>query len=196
MLLEAEGAFEIVGEASNGLEAIKLAKELKPDMVICDVSMPRLGGFDATAEIHQALPATRILLLSMHEGDEYFYKALKAGGSGYVLKRSTETELLTAVHEVLRGGIYLRQPTAQRILQTALDPEGPPEGPESLSVLTPREREVLQAIASGMTNQEIADRFVVSVRTIETHRAHIIDKLGIRKRSELVQYALRKGLVE
>ena len=196
MLLEADGRYEVVGEAANGVEAIKMAKELNPDVVLCDVSMPRLNGFEATHEIRRTLPSTKVLLLSMHEGDEYFFKALRAGGSGYVLKRATETELLGALREVLRGGVYLRQPTAQRILQEALDSGDAPDGPDALSALTPREREVLKAIASGLTNQEIADRLVISVRTVETHRAHIIDKLGIRKRSELVQFALKKGLVE
>ncbi len=196
MLLEADGRYEVVGEAANGVEAIKMAKELNPDVVLCDVSMPRLNGFEATHEIRRTLPNTKVLLLSMHEGDEYFFKALRAGGSGYVLKRATETELLGALREVLRGGVYLRQPTAQRILQEALDSGEAPEGQDALSALTPREREVLKAIASGLTNQEIADRLVISVRTVETHRAHIIDKLGIRKRSELVQFALKKGLVE
>ncbi|MBU6429234.1 MAG: response regulator transcription factor, partial [Cyanobacteria bacterium REEB65] len=157
-------------------------------------AMPKVSGLDATSEIHRAHPRMKILVLSMNEGDEYFYKALRAGACGYVLKKAADAELREAIVEVMRGGTYLREPTARRILQD-LAATPAPEFPPSAEVLTEREVEVLTLLATGLTNQEIADRLIISPRTVETHRAHIIDKLGIRRRSELVQYAMRKGLV-
>ncbi|MBM3270014.1 MAG: response regulator transcription factor [Candidatus Sericytochromatia bacterium] len=195
MLLESNPAIEVIGEAADGVEAIKQARELGPDLVIMDVTMPRIDGLAATTEIKRVLPTTKILILSMNEGDEFLFKALKAGGSGYVYKRAAEAELHNAIKEVMRGGTYVREAMQQRLVQDALERWEHGDN-RPVEELTPREKEVLALIASGLTNQEIADKLVISVRTVETHRSHIIDKLGIRKRSELVNYALRKGLVE
>ncbi len=197
MLLETTAPeIEVVAEANDGVEAIRLARELNPDLIVMDVNMPRVDGLTATAEIHRILPRTRVLILSMNEEDEYLFKTLKAGGHGYVHKRSAEEELISAIHEVMRGGTYVREATQKRLIEDAYQRlEAPVQPYDPIEDLTPREKEVLQLIAAGLTNQEIADKLVISVRTVETHRAHIIDKLGIRKRSELVAYALRKGLV-
>jgi two-component system response regulator NreC len=195
MLLESNPAIEVIGEAGDGVEAIRLARDLGPDLIIMDVTMPRIDGLAATTEIKRVMPTTKVLILSMNEGDEYLFKALKAGGSGYVYKRAAETELHNAIREVMRGGTYVREAMQQRLVQDALERWEHGDN-RPVEELTPREKEVLALIASGLTNQEIADKLVISVRTVETHRSHIIDKLGIRKRSELVNYALRKGLVD
>lgn len=194
MLLEASQDVEVLAEAADGVDAIRLARELNPDIVVMDVNMPRVDGLAATKEIRHALPKTKVLILSMNDEDEYLFKAIKAGGSGYVHKRSAETELLAAIEVVIQGGTYVREATRGRLVDDAMQRwENPSDDP--VEELTPREKEVLQLIVAGMTNLEIADKLIISVRTVETHRAHIIDKLGIRRRSELVNYALRKGLV-
>lgn len=194
MLLEASQDVEVLAEAADGVDAIRLARELNPDIVVMDVNMPRVDGLAATKEIRHALPKTKVLILSMNDEDEYLFKAIKAGGSGYVHKRSAETELLAAIEVVMQGGTYVREATRGRLVDDAMQRwENPSDDP--VEELTPREKEVLQLIVAGMTNLEIADKLIISVRTVETHRAHIIDKLGIRRRSELVNYALRKGLV-
>lgn len=194
MLLEASGEIEVVAEAADGVEAIRLAREHHPDVVVMDVNMPRIDGLAATKEIRQSLPRTKVLILSMNDEDEYLFKSLKAGGNGYIHKREAETELLAAIRCVMQGIDYVRDATRNRLVQEAMQRwENPPD--EAVEELTPREKEVLQLIVAGLTNLEIAEKLIISVRTVETHRAHIIDKLGIRRRSELVQYALRKGLV-
>jgi two-component system response regulator NreC len=187
---------EVIAEANDGVEAIKLARDHNPDLVIMDVTMPRLDGLSATSEIRQFLPRTKVLILSMNEADDYLFKALKAGGSGYVFKRAAETELKEAIREVMRGGTFIRDVMQRRLVQDAMERWENGENTRPIEELTPREKEVLKLIASGNTNQEIAESLVISVRTVETHRSHIIDKLGLRKRSELVSYALRKGIVE
>lgn len=196
MLLQSSPDVEVIAEASDGVEAIRLARDLAPDLVIMDITMPRVDGLSATQEIRRIHPQTKVLVLSMNEADEYLFKALKAGGSGYVFKRAAETELLDAIREVMRGGTYVREQTQRRLVQDAMDRWEHGDRTHPIEDLTPREKEVLKHIAAGLTNQEIADKLVISVRTVETHRSHIIDKLGIRKRSELVSYALRKGLVD
>lgn len=195
MLLEASGDIEVLAEAADGVDAIRLAKELKPDVVVMDVNMPRVDGLAATKEIRHALPRTKVLILSMNDEDEYLFKALKAGGSGYIHKREAEAELLAAIQCVMQGANYVREATRGRLVQDAMDRWENPPSDEPVEELTPREKEVLQLIVAGLTNLEIAEKLIISVRTVETHRAHIIDKLGIRRRSELVNYALRKGLV-
>jgi two-component system response regulator NreC len=196
LMLEADAEVEVVGEASDGAEAIRLVDHLEPDLIIMDLQMPRLSGLEACEEIKRKHPRAKVLMLSMAESDDVLFKVLKAGGNGFVPKRSAEAELLTAIKEVLRGGTYLREPTTLRLVRDLYADMDAGHAPDGLDLLTPREREVLALIASGLTNQEIADKFVISIRTVETHRAHIIDKLGLRKRSELVNYALRKGLIE
>ncbi len=196
MLLEANPEIDVIAEANDGVEAIRIARELNPDLVIMDVTMPRVDGLAATTEIRRLLPQTKVLILSMNEGDEWLFKAIRAGGSGYVYKRAAEDELMGAIREVIRGGTYVREITQRNLVRDAMDRWENGDRNHPIEDLTAREKEVLGHIASGLTNQEIADKLVISVRTVETHRSHIIDKLGIRKRSELVNYALRKGLVD
>lgn len=196
MLLNAESDIEVVGEATTGEEAIRLAEQLHPDLVLMDISMPGMGGIDATAEIKRQHPEVRVLMLTMHENEAYLFRTIKAGGSGYVLKKAADTELIDAIHQVMQGGAFLRPSVTKALVKDYLERVETGEARDSYGTLTEREREILKLIAEGHTNPEIAKLLVISVRTVETHRAHIMDKLGIHQRSELVKYALRKGLLD
>lgn len=195
LLLTSEPDIEVVGEAGNGEEAIRLTSELQPDMVLMDISMPGLGGIEATARIKERWPATRVLILTMHENEEYLFRTIHAGGSGYVLKKSADTELVSAIRQVMAHDTFLRPSATQMLVEDYVQRVKSGEEQETYARLTAREKEILGLIASGLTNQQIADRLVISIRTVETHRAHIMDKLQINSRAELVKYAVRKGLL-
>ncbi|MNK48983.1 Oxygen regulatory protein NreC [compost metagenome] len=186
---------EVVGEATNGREALTKAEELKPDLVIMDITMPEMNGIEATTELKKRLPKTKVLFLTMHENEELLFRTVQAGGSGYVLKKSADNELVEAIYQVSRGETFLRPDLAKQVVQDYLHRVDSGEESESYEDLTEREREVLQLLAMGMTNQQVADKLVLSVRTVETHRARIMDKLGIKGRAALVAYAKRRGLV-
>lgn len=196
MLLNAETDIEVVGEATTGEEAIRLSGQLHPDLVLMDISMPGMGGIDATAEIKKHQPDVKVLMLTMHENEAYLFRTIKAGGSGYVLKKAADTELLDAIHQVMEGGAFLRPSVTKALVQDYLERVETGEETDSYGLLTERERQILKLIAEGFTNQEMAKMLVISVRTVETHRAHLMDKLGMHTRSELVKYALRKGLLD
>ena len=196
MLLNAEPDIEVIGEATTGEEAIKLAGELKPDLVLMDVSMPGMGGVEATEQIKKRYPQIKVLILTMHESEAYLFRTIKAGGSGYVLKKSADTELISAIHQVIQGESFLKPSVTMALAQDYLERVQAGEVNDTYSTLTEREREILKLIAEGNTNPEIAKLLVISVRTVETHRAHIMDKLGLHHRSELVKYAFRKGLLD
>lgn len=196
MLLNAEADIEVVGEATTGEEAVRLSEQLHPDLVLMDISMPGMGGIDATAEIKKQHPEIKVLMLTMHENEAYLFRTIKAGGSGYVLKKAADTELIDAIHQVIQGGAFLRPSVTKALVKDYLERVETGETRDSYGTLTEREREILKLIAEGHTNPEIARLLVISVRTVETHRAHIMDKLGIHQRSELVKYALRKGLLD
>lgn len=186
---------EVVGEATNGREALAKAEELKPDVVIMDITMPEMNGIEATTELKKRLPKTKVLFLTMHENEELLFRTVQAGGSGYVLKKSADNELVEAIYQVSRGETFLRPDLAKQVVQDYLSRVDKGEETQSYEDLTEREREVLQLLAMGMTNQQVADKLVLSVRTVETHRARIMDKLGIKGRAALVAYAKRRGLV-
>jgi len=186
---------EVVGEATNGREALAKAEDLKPDLVIMDITMPEMNGIEATSELKKRLPKTKVLFLTMHENEELLFRTVQAGGSGYVLKKSADNELVEAIYQVSRGETFLRPDLAKQVVQDYLHRVDSGEESESYEDLTEREREVLQLLAMGMTNQQVADKLVLSVRTVETHRARIMDKLGIKGRAALVAYAKRQGLV-
>jgi DNA-binding NarL/FixJ family response regulator len=193
LLLELHEEIEIVGEASDGREAIDLAEQLKPDVVLMDTAMPGLNGIEATIQIRKRLPRTRVLVLSGYQYADQVKAALRAGASGYVLKSSSSKELLLAIHTVNQSNRYLSEALAEsEALQTALLSEG---RAEKDPVLSPREREVLQLIGEGSTNRGIAERLVISVKTVEAHKEHIIQKVGARGSAELIRYAIRKGLI-
>jgi DNA-binding NarL/FixJ family response regulator len=196
LLLETAPDVRVIGEASDGAEAIRLAQELNPDLVLMDIAMPNVDGLEATREIKQAQPGVQILALTMHEGEDYFFKILEAGAGGYVLKRAAAIDLLTAVRTVARGEVFLYPSVAKKLVADYLGrTEGQDNDVRTSASLTPREHEVLSHIAAGLSNREIAERLTVSLSTVQTHYAHIIEKLNLRNRTELVKYALRHGLI-
>ena len=192
MLIERQRDLSVVAEASDGVEAVERALAERPDVAVLDVSMPRMTGLQAAREIHVQDDRIRVLLLSMHDDDRYFLEALEAGASGYVLKRAADADLIDAVRTVAAGRPFLSSET-QRELMRDWRERGPsqPDDP-----LTPREREVVKLIAEAHTNRQIADTLKLSEKTVESHRANVLAKLGMRDRVELVRYAIRQGLVE
>jgi DNA-binding NarL/FixJ family response regulator len=192
LLLERQPGMEVVGEASDGAEAVELAIRLRPDLSILDVGMPRLTGLQAAREIRAQRPGARVLMLSMHDDEHYLFEALKAGASGYVLKREADHDLVAAVHAVGRGEAFLTNAAERSIIrQWMADGAAGPAIP-----LTPREEEVVKLIAEAHTNAQIASILHLSEKTIESHRANVLRKLGMRDRVELVRYAIRRGLIE
>ncbi|MCK9486218.1 MAG: response regulator transcription factor [Dehalococcoidia bacterium] len=196
MLLEAQPGLEVVGEATNGRDAVEAAERLAPDVVLMDMVMPGLNGIDATRQIVKRSPSTRVLILTAYLEDERLLQALRAGASGYVVKNSDMEELLLAIQSVRRGNTYFSTSVSEEIsVNDVLMQAKQPEGKTGYDTLTPREREVLQLIAEGLSNQAIADELVISVKTVEAHRAHIMTKLHAKNRTDLIRYAIRRGLV-
>lgn len=193
-LLSAQPRLTVVGEASSGLEAVDLARSLKPDLVVLDLSMPGMSGLDALKRMRDEVPWVRVLVLTMHDDPEYVRQALSLGAAGYVLKAAADSELITAIRTVSSGGTYVYPTLASRLVvgvQPPLHFET-----DSARTLTPRETQVLQLLALGYTNQEIAEQLVVGVRTVETFRKRILEKLGLHTRAELVRYALTNNLIQ
>jgi DNA-binding NarL/FixJ family response regulator len=192
MLLERQDEMHVVAEAEDGVAAVECALRERPDIAILDVSMPRMTGLQAAREIRARCPETRVLLLSMHDDERYVYDALKAGAAGYVLKRQADVELIDAVRAVAGGGRFLSATVdAGAMEQWIENGEDQPHDP-----LTPREMDVVKLIAEAYTNRQIAEILKVSEKTVESHRANVLGKLGMRDRVELVRYAIRRGLVE
>jgi DNA-binding NarL/FixJ family response regulator len=192
LLLEREADFEIVGEAGTADEGVRAARLEKPDLVLLDVVMPGRSGLEAAAEIRDAAKGARLLILSMQDDPTYVREAFAAGASGYLLKEAADTELVAAIREVASGGRYVHPTLGARLAQAEVDAaRRAAEDP-----LSDREREVLRLLALGHTNQEIAKQLFISVRTAETHRAHIMQKLGLGTRAELVRYAIANGLLD
>jgi len=196
MILAAQEDIEVVGEASTGREAVELARRMQPDVVLMDISMPDLNGIEATRRIREEMPGVQVLGLTMHEEENYVFQMLKAGGAGYVLKRAAAEDLVAAVRAAARGEVFLYPSVAKLVVRDYLERARHQEDDASLDALTPREREILSLIAEGLTNQEIAQRLYISVKTVQTHRAHIMEKLNLHDRTELVRFAIRKGLIE
>jgi DNA-binding NarL/FixJ family response regulator len=193
-VLEGEPGFAVVAEAPNASDAVRLAEEHQPDVVLMDITMPGASGLQAAARIRRAMPHTRILMLSMHDNPEYVLESIRAGADGYLLKDSAATELRQAIRAVHRGDEYFSAPIAQRLRTTSAHGHG--DGAASpLDLLTAREREVLVGIALGRTNKEIAAELGISHRTVETHRESLMRKLGIRTVAGLTKLALETGMV-
>ena len=192
LLLERQPDMTVVAEATDGVEAFESALATKPDVCVLDVSMPRMTGLQATRQIRAHLPGTPILILSMHDDERYVFEALKAGASGYVLKREVDTALLDAVRAVVRGDAFLTTAVERSMIREWMRKES--SGPRD--PLSPREQEVLKLIAEAFTNKQIAETLHVAEKTVESHRANVLRKLGMRDRVELVRYAIRRGLTE
>ncbi len=196
MLLSSESDVEIVGEASTAREAIEIADAVRPDVVLMDIGLPDLSGIDATREIKKRFPDVAVVALTIHEDEEYFFKMLEAGASGYVPKRAAPEELLTAVRAAATGEVYLYPSLAKLLVTDYLNQEHPGEEKINLDGLTAREREVLTYLAEGTSNDEIAVSLVISPKTVERHRENIMRKLNLHSRSELVRYAIRRGIIQ
>lgn len=194
-LIDSELDLTVVGEAVNGVEAIAQATALSPDVIVMDISMPVMDGLEATRRIRAELPACQILILTVHAQERYLFPVLKAGGAGYVLKSTVDTELLDAIRTVAQGGAFLYPSATKLLLEdylTHLRSDTPPDAYESLSE---REREVLKLLALGHTAKEVADKLALSPKTVETYRVRIMEKLNLNSRVDLVQYALARGLL-
>jgi DNA-binding NarL/FixJ family response regulator len=189
-VLEREG-YEIVGEAVDGQEAIRLARQLNPDIAILDLSMPLLNGIDAAREIHKRAPNTQVIILTMYEEDAYVLEGLRAGIRGYVLKAQAAEDCVAAIREVLRGAVYLSPGISETVVNAYMGQSVLPIDP-----LTDRERQVLQLVAEGKTTKQIAATLNISVKTAESHRTRMMQKLAIHGTAGLVRYAIRRGLVE
>jgi len=194
LLMGNEPDLEIVGEASDGEEAIRLAEKLQPDLVLMDLTMPKKGGVQAIEEIKRSSPKVRVLVLTMHDDQAYLRSVLAAGGDGYFVKQAAHTELISAIRTVMRGRSYIGVSLGGGLQQIA-DPQPSPSGRVGAQKLSGRELEVLTALAHGFTNSQIAKRMGVSVKSVETYRARLSDKLGFRHRADLVRYALEAGLL-
>jgi len=196
MLLQAQPDMKIVGEAETGQEAIRRVVELRPDVVLMDIEMPGMNGIEATRRIKAEAPQAAVLALTMYEDDQYFFEMLRAGASGYVPKRAAPDELVSAIRAVSRGEVFLYPSLAGRLVQDYLLRGRTEEQEPAGDQLTAREQEVLTLIAEGLSNNEIADRLVISAKTVDRHRENIMRKLNLHNRVDLVKYALRKGLID
>ncbi len=194
MVLDAEPDMHVVAETGDGAEAVTRALQDDIDLAILDITMPRMTGLQATRELHRRRPELRILILSMHENEQYLYEALKAGASGYVVKKLADRDLVEACRATMRGEPFLYPAEVTAVirdhLRDALD------GQQLRDPLTPRETEVIKLVAESYTNKQIADALVISQKTVERHRANILEKLGMRDRVQLTRYAIRRGLLE
>ncbi len=193
-LLQGESDIEVVGEASTGREAIRLIRQVKPDVVLMDISMPDMTGLEATEVIKKGYPEVKVIALTVHESETYLKRMMQVGAKGYVVKRAAATELTTAIRTVMKGGVYIHPDIAKQLVSEMARLE--PVRPEKQKQLSEREWQVLRLIALGYTNQQIADRLALSVKTVETYRARIAEKLGLHTRAELVKFAIQQGLLD
>ncbi len=193
LLLDLESDIEVVGEAVNGREAVALTEKFCPDVVLMDIAMPIMDGMEATRQIKAICPNTNVLVLTMHRSDDYLFEMLKAGASGYVIKGAETEELIHAVRIVSEGEVFLYPAIAGKLVQEYLHLTT--AGEETTTVLSPREAEVMKLLAEGYGNKEIAEKLVISLSTVYTHRSKLMDKLGFTSRRDLIQYARQKGII-
>jgi DNA-binding NarL/FixJ family response regulator len=192
-VLDAKPDLEVVAEADDGAEAVEKALKEDVHLAILDVSMPRMTGIQAAAELHKRKPELKTLMLSMHDSEQFLFEALKAGASGYVLKSGADTDIVDAVRTAMRGGSYLYPSAVTTLVRDYVERGG---DEDQFDVLTPRELEVLKLIAEANTSKEIAEKLFISIKTVDRHRQNILDKLGMRDRVELTRYAIRRGLIQ
>src|SRR5437588_8026737 len=209
LLLGMQPEIEIVGEARTGLEAVEMAHKLKPDVVVMDITMAGMDGLEACRRIRSQIPETQVLMLTMHESEEYFLQALRMGAAGYLVKKAAPTDLHMAIHTIAHGGAFLYPGLAKALIRAYVAPSSTANEAsldeyhgfkasslaQELRVLTPREMEVLKLVAEGRTNQEIADQLVLSIKTVQAHRANVMEKLGLRDITHLVRFAIRHKLI-
>jgi DNA-binding NarL/FixJ family response regulator len=193
-VIDSKPDLEVVAEAEDGADAVDKALKEDVDLAILDVSMPRMTGIQATAELHKRKPALKTLILSMHDSEQFLFEALKAGASGYVLKSGADTDIVDACRAAMRGDSYLYPSAVATLVRDYVERGG--HGEEEFDVLTPRELEVLKLIAEAHTSKDIAQALFISIKTVERHRQNILDKLGMRDRVELTRYAIRRGLIQ
>ena len=196
MLLEHEPDIEIVGEADSASEGLNLVTQLEPDVILMDIGLPDVSGIEATKNVKRVRSQTAVVALTIHEDEEYFFKMLDAGASGYVPKRAAPEELLTAIRTAARGEVYLYPTMAKLLVKDYLGQQVESTNEDPLNGLTPREAEVLALLAEGMTNAEIGEELCISPKTVARHRENIMSKLNLHTRTELVKYAIRKGIIE
>ncbi len=196
-LLNAQPDIEVVAEAADGQETVRRSLEMVPDIVIMDITMPGLSGLEATQEIKRQNPAIKVLVLTMHEDESYLHQMLRAGADSYVPKKAADTELLAAIRATYRGEHFIHSSMTSGLVAEMRDREiASPERSQDDDVLSQREREVLRLLAMGYTNQQIADKLYLSIKTVETYKARLKEKLGLRGRAELVRYAIQTGLLD
>lgn len=193
LLLENTEEVEVIGQAADGNEAVEKARLLKPDVVIMDITMPDMNGLEATRLIRREMPEVQVLILTMHGSDDYFFQTLQAGANGFVLKEAAGIDLQVAVKAVHQGGVFIYPSIAKGLVRDFLERAISGEEQASYADLTSREKEILGLVGDGLTNQEIAERFSLTVNTVQTHRSHIMDKLNLHSRAELMKYAIRMG---
>lgn len=197
LMLDARDDMSVVGEAGDGVDVLPLALETNPDVILLDLTMPRLGGLEALPLLREQTPDARILILTMHDDQGYLRQALRMGAAGYVLKKAADVELIAAIQAVMRGDVYVHPSMTRSLLEEMIPGGEDGSGEEDLwYTLSEREQEVLRLVALGHTNQEIADRLSLSVKTVETYRARGMDKLALRSRAALVRFALARGLLD
>jgi two-component system response regulator NreC len=194
-LLDGETGIEVIGEAGDGREAVEKVQQLLPDVVVMDITMPALSGLEATRQIKKRFPEVKVLILTMHATEEYVFQILRAGASGYVVKQAAPAELISAIRAVCRGESFLSPAISRKVVEEYIRQAEAIEGKDSYDRLTDREREVLQLVAEGHSNQEIAGLLHISVKTVETHRTNLMAKLDIHSTAELTRYAIRKGVI-
>ncbi|SDS68485.1 response regulator [Actinoplanes derwentensis] len=195
LILDSEPDLTVVAEASDGAEAVAQARAERPDLAILDIAMPRLTGLQAARELSRQMPDLRILILTMYDNEQYFFEALKAGASGYVLKSVADRDLVEACRAAVRGEPFLYPGAVNALIRNYLERVADGEDPSGRTI-TDREEEVLKLVAEGHSSKEIADLLVISVKTVERHRSNLLQKLGLRDRLELTRYAIRAGLIE
>lgn len=195
-LLEKETGMEIAGEAEDGREAINKAGALCPDVVVMDIAMPGMNGLEATRQMKKRYPGIKIIILTVHPDEEYIFQTLRAGASGYLVKSAAPTDLTDAIRAVMKGESFLSPSISRTVIDAYIQKSDNTNEKESaFEILTQREREIMQLIAEGLTTREIADKLCISIKTVETHRSHLKEKLNARNMAELIQYAVHKGLI-